>query len=417
MSTSWNTFKAKDVSKWTAALKKFEADTTRYEFVSASGLHPQERRLIHELAQQMNYHSESRGEGNNRVVIVMKKDVSIDGGKCSYINTTTQKRFREDFDVKINLCDPNDFDYFVDLYKAKDKLQHLTEAQNEIGVEEFPAHVRKLKEHIVEKISSTNAFKKFQTMDLKPFSVAFDEHCLSGNPYHERNNHKYFVSIDFKSANFNSLRFVDPDILLGFRTWSDLITHETKFKYFQESKLFRQKIFHLLEPTKTAIVTLYLIHTVYRKFCESGRGVLSANSVVYINQDEMIVEVERGELEQMIHKLRKIINSEMNDLADIVCIEGFRITQISSHYSYFAKEVIANVDKWSESDANVSNQTKVIFKNVPTEHYAICFKHYYGIEINDKDTKVAWCQKTRSFTHVDVDKLKLLPREELITPF
>ena len=47
------------------------------------------------------------------------------------ITTTTQLRFREDFGVKINLCEPNDFQYFIDLfdpvYNTKQKWEWTQE--------------------------------------------------------------------------------------------------------------------------------------------------------------------------------------------------------------------------------------------------------------------------------------------------
>lgn len=53
---------------------------------------------------------------------------------------------------------------------------------------------------------------------------------------------KTFLSIDIKSANFNSLYFHDPALFGGAKTWTEYLKKSTEEAYFHQSKAFRQKV-------------------------------------------------------------------------------------------------------------------------------------------------------------------------------
>ncbi len=53
-----------------------------------------------------------------------------------------------------------------------------------------------------------------------------------GDVYEDSSNGKFFLSIDLKSANFNSLRFCNPALILGCNSWEDLIGKFTNLTYF-----------------------------------------------------------------------------------------------------------------------------------------------------------------------------------------
>jgi hypothetical protein len=73
------------------------------------------------------------------------------------LSTTNQKKFRDDFDIKINLCDPNDFMYYIELYNPKyhtqEKLTWMINAIKEHGGENgFATYYDFLKENIASKL-------------------------------------------------------------------------------------------------------------------------------------------------------------------------------------------------------------------------------------------------------------------------
>jgi hypothetical protein len=83
-----------------------------------------------------------------------------------HINTTTQKKFRDDFDIKINLCEPNDFDYYIDLYEShygtKEKLKWLLDTMSILGGDNgWADYYEQMKEKISQSIQQTEAFYKF----------------------------------------------------------------------------------------------------------------------------------------------------------------------------------------------------------------------------------------------------------------
>jgi hypothetical protein len=53
---------------------------------------------------------------------------------------------------------------------------------------------------------------------------------------------RYFLSLDLMSANYNALRYYDPDLVCGTTSWIQFLSLVTKEKYFLESKSFRSKV-------------------------------------------------------------------------------------------------------------------------------------------------------------------------------
>jgi hypothetical protein len=53
------------------------------------------------------------------------------------VDTTTQRKLRDDYDLKINMSDPHDFQYFIVLYdslfQTKEKLQWAIQALQDAG--------------------------------------------------------------------------------------------------------------------------------------------------------------------------------------------------------------------------------------------------------------------------------------------
>ena len=86
MSSIVPTVETKEEAKWRKQFQKFMNDSKRMksmfhsindfkeqELISPPGLSPTERKILHTLAENANVVSMSKGEGKNRVVIILKE--------------------------------------------------------------------------------------------------------------------------------------------------------------------------------------------------------------------------------------------------------------------------------------------------------------------------------------------------------
>ena len=112
---------------------------------------------------------------------------------------------------------------------------------------------------IAKAISETSGFQKFHQDDLSDFRSSEDLKFSEGTIYKEECEDAFFISIDLKSANFNSMKYYDESMVFNCNSWSELLKLFTDEIYFQKSKSFRQKIFWLLDAKKINVVEKYLI--------------------------------------------------------------------------------------------------------------------------------------------------------------
>jgi hypothetical protein len=55
----------------------------------------------------------------------------------------------------------------------------------------------------------------------------------------------------------------------------------------------------------------------------------------------------------------------------------------------------------------------VVFKSIPPEYFAVCFKHYFGLALEERDLKLAFDFQEKKFKHLNIDALKLIPIPKL----
>lgn len=58
------------------------------------------------------------------------------------------RKFRDDFNAKINLCEDNDFYYYVNLYGLETQLQMLKTVSLKYGEEKFFSYYQELRAQV-----------------------------------------------------------------------------------------------------------------------------------------------------------------------------------------------------------------------------------------------------------------------------
>jgi len=92
-------------------------------------------------------------------------------------------------------------------------------------------------------------------------------------------------------------------------------------------------------------------------------------------------------------------SDELQDIKHIIKTEVFRTYRISNKYDYFVKEVL---------NPSTLQITEVKFKGIPAEHFAICYKHYYKMELDERDLRIGFDPETQTYIKIDVTQLKLV---------
>eukprot|EP01129_Flabellula_baltica_P017491 TRINITY_DN9704_c0_g1_i1.p1 TRINITY_DN9704_c0_g1~~TRINITY_DN9704_c0_g1_i1.p1 ORF type:complete len:377 (-),score=80.66 TRINITY_DN9704_c0_g1_i1:849-1979(-) len=366
-------------------------------WVSPAALSSQDRKAIHNVAEKLNLNSVSKGDGANRVVVITKELPKENG----LMNTTLMRKFRNDFNLKINLCDENDFEYFVDLYSARDKLDILNASRERYGDENFPEVYENMKITVSRAISETPGFQRFHVDDLSQFEDAHKLQLTQGTVYLTEYRDDFFLSLDLKSANFSAMKYYDESMVMNSDSWTDLLNKFTDDPYFHHSKAFRQKIFWFLDADKINIVEKYLIFQI-----KTVLQHLLDGKEVFTNTDEIIVKLSKEEIQDFCALCISELHSSplTSQLLEIIRVEAFTLRVLSLKQKFFVKEIFS-VDTWTK----ISYE----FKNIPTQYYAVCHKFYNSMQIEERDLKEKFNAVTGDFDMINIEDLGLLPTPEI----
>lgn len=142
---------------------------------------------------------------------------------------TLRNRFAIDFGVPLPVLESPYFEYLVGLYepvlRSQTNLELFIQAvDSQGGAAKWKKYARDLMDRIVDDVTSTDAYKAFAADDLSRFDIAAAPDRASENLYKPENSGKYFVSLDFAAANFNSLRYYDPKLVFDSKNWVEFLS-------------------------------------------------------------------------------------------------------------------------------------------------------------------------------------------------
>lgn len=276
-----------------------------------------------------------------------------------------KKRFTKDFQLPINVFAEPYFSYFVELYDSHYnvnlKLNWLEQALNKSGgIEAFFKMSESISKGIKERISSSLAYKNFNTIDV---NVEFPliEPIKQQNIYIAPNVDKLLISIDLEKANFNCFNLFNLKEELKIDSYNDLMNQFTDLDYFKNSKMIRQVIFGDLNPARQQRVQKYIINQICLKLKEHNCILSSASS------DEIIVESQIS---------KKDVENILKDLPQkfqFFRVEPFSFKKIDEDFNFFVKNTQTN------------KGDKIEFKNIPGHLFAQVYKRYLGLAITDYD--------------------------------
>lgn len=217
-----------------------------------------------------------------------------------FYNRELAKRFISDYKLPIPLIKEEYFFYHLNLYEEDygaltkyKKLLNIIDEKYDGDCNKFLEEYYNLRDNIITSVLDNEAFQKFNTMDMNVYAVKDRPNISSNNIYNQENIGKFFISVDLKKANFQTLRNIDKNIVFGADTYEDFIGRFTDLEYVKESKYTREVIFGKLNPKRHITAEKYFIIQIYNKIIEhkpklDGKAVSLSNDEIIFNVDFLL---------------------------------------------------------------------------------------------------------------------------------
>ena len=307
--------------------------------------------------------------------------------KFMFYNRELAKRFISDYKLPIPLINETYFFYHLNLYEEDygaltkyEALLDLIDCKYDGDFNKFLDDFYEVRENIITTVSNSEAFKKFNTMDMNPYAIKDKPNITSNNIYNQENVGKFFVSIDFKKANFQTLKNVDKNIVLGADTYEDFVGKFTDLDYFKESKYCREVVFGKMNPKRHITIEKYFIVQLYKRIIEEfpkldGKCVSLANDEIIFNlefllyNDKLTCFAFRHDIEELAKEFGFEVHVEFFHLRGYnLLFEESR----SVRSTFYVKDYFCTDGKF-----------KLI--SAPLPYHSIMYKMYKGLPLEEID--------------------------------
>ena len=302
-------------------------------------------------------------------------------------NRELAKRFISDYKLQIPLINEKYFFYHLALYQEDyNSLEYYFELLDMIGKKyggncnKFLEDYYNVRDKIITTIVESEAFQKFNTMDMNVFTIKDRPNITSDNIYNNDNIGKFFISIDLKKANFQTLRNIDKDIVFGADTYEEFIGKFTDLDYIKESKYTRQVIWGKCNPKRHITAEKYFIIQIYKKVIEEFPYLY--DKCVSLSNDEMIFKVDflRYNDKLTCFSLKKDIQTIAKEIGFDVHVEFFHL----KGYNLVFKES-RSIRKTFFMKDYFCTDGKFKMIGVPLQYHSIAYKLYKGKELSEID--------------------------------
>ena len=302
------------------------------------------------------------------------------------------KRFVSDYKLPIPLYmdEYETFAYYLDLYEADygarskwDRLADYIEEHFDGNPKKFVADYYKCREAVIQYFLANPALESFRKMDMNKFGIQNRRpKCSSKGVYNNESNGKCFLSIDLRKANFQAMRYVDPNLVDQKDTYEDFIAQFAPGNdYFIKSKYMRQVIFGQACPSRQVTVESYMLLLVWELWKETMPA--AYQDIVSFSTDEFIIQMSWESVRVLSSQvyLDEFVEKAKNNLGIVI------------HYDLYTLET------WQLRPVSPRKRTQTFYKKisllqfedkeelvcVPQKYRAMIIKMMNGQEITDID--------------------------------
>jgi len=235
-----------------------------------------------------------------------------------------------------------------------------------------------LKSYKMKKIDEISNFIKTTDVYNKLLNFDFNKEEFRTKDIRKQNYDSYFISIDFKQANYNCLKSID-DIGELENSWEELCVKFDTHKTLVKSKSFRQIVLGNTNPKRLTRLQHKNITIIVNELI--NKHGYDESEFMFISHDEFIVKLNQdailaaGEIVVLNNYVSSIINE--------------KIINMPTHYDVYK---LKNIGKnkflkthFNAKDNELSESYKTLF-GVPSNMFYQYFKqHVLEEEIEDRD--------------------------------
>ena len=372
------------------------------EYSFPKSLSAEDRKVIHFLAKKFGLTSASSGKGKERVVTIyypLGKESQQEA-----LSKSMKKKFVKHWSIQMPLLESPYFEYYIELYdemfETRRKMRLFKEDVKSIEKDHYAEYIGKhykaIKNELVQKISSSEAFQVLlskETELLNHYSIPENnsfKRVIDRDIWDARNHGRYFISIDIRNARFNALRYHDPELVCNCKTWKELLE---KFGLYSpslhESKYWRSTVFESLCGELQAKIIGWILFQIADGLLEADYFHIK-EFVSFCDVDEMLLFTTKETWKRDCTRISKFLQEKFPELASILRIEPFQLTQMSRDEQFFLKEVLQTRKGVSTSSSTIkrTNLGKKIQIKCEPEFWPQCYKYYKGWDVDEKDRKV-----------------------------
>jgi len=283
------------------------------------------------------------------------------------LSETSRLKFIKDFSIPMPVVSGNYFDYFINLYdpllKTREKFELLMNAIGQAGDEEkFYTQSSELRHRMIDYISGKPAYAALENDDLPDIKTQ-NHGVRQENIYNTNNVGQLMISVDMKTANFQSLRYYDESLTDGETDFDSFVQKFNQHPYFQKSKMLRQVIFGKLNTKKQQRISRFLLDGVLKNTIDAG---IAIEHLRLLGSDEFMVMSSEDRHEDDLRKIETVVNNSKV----VLRVHSFWLRKVHPDYDFMVKE-------WTGSSPS--------FKNTPSFFFPQVVKYYLGMEIEERD--------------------------------
>jgi hypothetical protein len=287
-----------------------------------------------------------------------------------------RENFKRDYKLSCPVIDDDD------IFAKSLQIADLTSEWNDylsmsLRHPDLNEYRKEVRNQITQHISSV---KGFQEIPIQNYNYSF----VGSRTYLENpNTGKKLVSIDLVKGNYQSLKHLGAQYVLGTETYEELIGKFTDEKCLISSKFFRQMVFGLLRPELQASVQKNLLAQLITSVFQ-----IQQYPIISLSNDEVVLHVT-GDSD--LHKIESILTSTKTPIQYRLSL--FRVEKIPNSYGddWYVKYYIDSIDKYKcINSATTAPQQSKNKKRLMGIHVRYLMQVANFIEGNENTEKDFW---------------------------
>lgn len=296
----------------------------------------------------------------------------------------TLRGFVKNYSLPIQIYNPDFIEYYIELYdEYYDTKRKYREFQNAVSkfnsINIFEEYKHNLTDTIIHELKSTEAYKKFMETpaehmyEISP-KVCDVPFCKTVNIYTPDNHNKYFISIDLRRANYQALKFYNPDIVFNTPTFEHILAkYGCEYEYFLNSKNIRQVIFGNLDMPRMSRITRierFLTQNILKYII--GHLQFKPENVAVFTTDEIILKLSDNKWfdDEKLDRLKILIEDECSAN---VHVENFKLNYIGN--KFYVKEHKYDLPTFKGGSSIYFPQAYKHYTNQPLSDMDLCFNY------------------------------------------